>query len=326
MSAIVGIYRFTPDINNLENSLTRMLDSLAHRGSDCKGMWIDKVIGLGNRMFWTTPESIHEKLPLKSRCGNYVITCDARIDNRDDLISALGLEKAPDEVLCDSQVILAAYEKWGEDCPCKLLGDFAFAIWNQRNCSLFCARDPVGVKPFYYHLSDRWFGFASEIKALIALPGTPRRLDEIRVADFLAPIVANQERTFYQDIKRLPPAYTLLVLNNQNKSQLKQYWKFNPEIELTLASEEEYIETFKTLFIEAVRCRLRSAFPIGSTLSGGLDSSSIAVTAGKILECKGQQLHTMSAIFPQAAKFDPPLMNVLLSRMFCPPTVILSLT
>jgi asparagine synthase (glutamine-hydrolysing) len=130
-------------------------------------------------MLWTTPESPAEQLPLVSSSGDLVITADARIDNRDELISALGLTDRRPAQITDSELILSAFVKWGEHCPEKLLGDFAFAIWVGHRRQLFCARDHFGVKPFYYYLSDKMFAFASEIKAIVSLSEIDRPINKI---------------------------------------------------------------------------------------------------------------------------------------------------
>ena len=299
MSAIVGLYN-TGGKPVDKGIVNRMLDSLAHRGSDGAGVWSDGAIGLGHRMLWTTPESLQEKQPLLNPSGDLIITADARIDNREELIAALGLHGLAPDSITDSQLILAAYEKWGETCPEKLLGDFAFAIWDRHKQALFCARDHLGVKPFYYHQSNRTFAFASEIKALLGVPDVPSRINEVKIAYHLQPNLLGQDKeiTFYQDIFRLPPAHKMTV--TANGARRHSYWSLDPERELRLKSDDQYSEAFRETFIDAVRCRLRSAFPVGSTLSGGLDSSSIACTARDLLA--GQRdgcLHTFSAIFPE---------------------------
>ena len=303
MSAIVGIYCL--DGQPVDRAdLGRMVETLAHRGPDGEGAWRRGPVGLGHRLLWTTPESLREKFPLVNRRGDLVITADARIDNRAELISALGLAGCAAETITDGQLILAAYERWGERCPEKLVGDFAFALWDGRSRQLFCARDPMGVKPFYYyHRPGRRFIFASELKALLCLPEVPRRLNETRVADHLISIYEDGAITFYQDVLRLPAAHTLTI--NVGKMQLRPYWSLDTGYEVRLASDEAYAEAFLEIFTQAVSCRLRSAFPIGSALSGGLDSSSIACLAGQLLaEAGGGALHTYSAIFPGLPKID----------------------
>ena len=153
MSAVFGIY-YLDGRPVTEAELNSMTESLAHRGSDRAGIWSDGTAGLGHRMLWTTPESLHERLPLLGSTGHLAITADARIDNRDELMKLLGIEAADPEQISDSQLILAAYERWGEQCVSRLLGDFAFAIWDRRKQSLFCARDPLVPEQVSHHPAD----------------------------------------------------------------------------------------------------------------------------------------------------------------------------
>jgi asparagine synthase (glutamine-hydrolysing) len=301
MSGIVGIYY--PDRRLIRpKKLQVMLDILDHRGSDAVDIWYRGNIGFGQRMLWTTPESLLEKLPLEDKTRQLTITADARIDNREELISLLELKYLPTEKITDSQIVLVAYQKWGEDCPQKLIGDFAFAIWDEREQKLFCARDPMGIKPFYYYYTPGLFAFASEIKALFTQPEIPQQLNELRIAYQLAAFFEDKEITFYRDIYRLPAAHCLTV--SSKGKQIKRYWALDPHRRIKLSSDREYTEAFKELFVESVKCRLRSAFPVGSTLSGGLDSSSITCTARNLLAGSGKQLHTFSAIFPSLPESD----------------------
>jgi len=167
MSGIAGLWWLDGRAAN-RTEVGSMLDPLIARGPDASGLWVDGSVGLGHRMLWTTPESLNETLPLANPAGNLAVTADARIDNRDELISDCGI-RGPASNISDSQLILAAYEKWGEKCPEKLFGDFAFVIWDRRQQALFCARDGMGVVPFYYHSSRDAFLFASEIKALLVI-------------------------------------------------------------------------------------------------------------------------------------------------------------
>lgn len=314
MSGITGIYYI--DARPVDRAdLGRMVDILAHRGPDGANVWKEGSIGLGHRMLCTTPESLLEQLPLVNQTGELVLTADARIDNRDELIAALSLTDRSRDQITDSQLILTAYEKWGESCPERLLGDFAFAIWDGRKQLLFCARDYFGVKPFYYYYQpSRAFIFASEIKALLCVPGVPRRLNKIRVADHLASIVEDQVITFYQGICRLPSGHSLRI--DREGSQLQQYWSLDPAREICYVADEEYAEAFREIFTEAVRCRLRSAFPVGCSLSGGLDSSSVVCVARKLLAGNGNHpLHTFSYIFDEVPECDErPFINAVLDQ------------
>lgn len=301
MSGIAGLYHLDQTPVQPDN-LQRMLDALAHRGADGHGLWYNGYIGFVHQLLWATETSCFEKLPLLSEDGQLVITADARIDNRDELLNTLRYlnHNKPGECATESALILAAYQQWGEDCPQRLIGDFAFAIWDAREKKLFCARDALGVKPFYYAHNSRQFAFASEIKPLLCLPGVTRRVNELRVAYHLIRRIEDHTMTFYADIVRLPAASTLVV--QQNGLRVQRYW--SPEIipNIRLASDEAYAEAFREVFIQAVRSHLRSAFPIGSFLSGGLDSSSIACAAQKLLHPRS--LHTYSAIFPGLSQKD----------------------
>ncbi len=295
MSGIVGLFRRQGDPVRRDD-VAAMLDTLIHRGPDASTVWNKANAGLGHRMLWTTPESLNEVLPRASSSSECVITADARIDNRSELIEKLGLRGAPGAI-SDSDLILAAYEKWGEDCAGELIGDFVFAIWDPRRQHLFSARDPMGVKCLYYFISDQIVAFGSEIKALTALPDVPRNLNEVRVLDFLVNLFDDRSSTFYRDIVRLPAASRLIV--TRDRVRVERYWSLDPRRELKLSSDGEYTEAFRESFVEAVRCRMRSAFPVGAAVSGGLDSSSIACVARQLqLEDGNESLHTFSLIFP----------------------------
>ena len=301
MSGIVGIHYLDERPVEREN-LSKMVDVLAHRGPDGADIWVDGCVGFGHRMLWTTPESLIEKLPLVNQREDLVITADARIDNRDELIAALQINNRPSDKVVDSELILAAYEKWGEDCPKHLLGDFAFAIWDKRREILFCARDHFGVKPFYYYSDNNTFAFGSEIKAIFCLPEVPREVNEVWIGDYLIKNFDDTTITSYQNILRLPAAHSMKVSSAGIKIQ--NYWKLDPQKEIRLNSDEEYAQEFRRIFTEAVRCRLRSALPVGSLLSGGLDSSSITSVARKILAPEGKILDTFSAIFDKNTECD----------------------
>ncbi|WP_414622906.1 lasso peptide isopeptide bond-forming cyclase [Calothrix sp. CCY 0018] len=316
MSGITGVY-YLDERPVEQQNIARMIDILAHRGPDGADMWVDGSVGLGHRMLWTTPESLIEKLPLVNRANNIVITSDSRIDNREELIAALQLNNRSSEKITDSDLILAAYEKWGENCAEHLLGDFVFAIWDKQKQTLFCARDHMGIKPFYYyHQPGKLFAFGSEIKALLCLAEIPCRLNEVRIADYLSLMLEDKVITSYQDILRLPPAHSIVV--NLQGIKTRCYWSLDPKREIKLESDAAYAEEFRKIFTEAVRCRLRSAFPIASQLSGGLDSSSVTCVARDILSPKDRNqtnLHTISTIFDKINQCDErPYINAVLEQ------------
>lgn len=313
MSAILGICRLDGRLV-LPSELRQMTRSLDHRGPDGSEVWSQGSVGLGHQRMCTTPESLRESLPLATSNQGLVITADARLDNRQELMALLEVPGGRAAEIGDGELILEAYARWGEGCVEKLLGDFAFAIWDAGRRILFCARDHFGVKPFYYHLAaDKAFLFASEMKALFSLPETPRRINKERIGDYLADVFSDSESTFYCDIKRLPPAHCFTV--SPRGVRARRYWALDPERETRLATNNEYAEAFRELFTEAVRCRLRTAGPMGSMLSGGLDSSSITCVARNLLADTSAPLKTFSAFFDAVPECDErAFINLVLDR------------
>ncbi|MFH1115527.1 MAG: lasso peptide isopeptide bond-forming cyclase [Pseudomonadota bacterium] len=302
MSGIAGI--FFRDGRPMDGRiLERMLRAMEYRGPDGSSSWSEDSLGLGHLMQASTPESLPERLPQSDDTGRYVITADARIDNREDLIKVLGIKGKPSTGITDGEIIIQAYKKWGDRSPYELVGDFAYCIWDRARRSLFCCRDPFGVRPLYYHSSRSAFSFASEIRPLLELEWVPRRLNEVMVADYLIGMPDDQTITFYGEVLRLPPSHTLLV--TPNGERLRRYWSLDPALELRMGSDEEYAEAFRDLFVDAVRCRLRSTGPIAVTLSGGLDSSSVTCVARDLLaRSSNARPTTLSLIYDHVKECD----------------------
>jgi asparagine synthase (glutamine-hydrolysing) len=189
---------------------------------------------------------------------------------------------------------MEAYKKWGEECTHHLLGDWVFALWDAKAGKLFIARDHHGLTGLYYFHGPRFFAFSSAIKGLLALPGIPRRLNEMRIAQILVAWPQHGAPTVYEGIYRLPPAHTIAV--KQETVKVKRYWYLEDTPRVRLKSDEEYVEAFLEIYSEAVRCRLRSAKPVGITLSGGLDSGSVAALAARELKKKGLRLPAFSSV------------------------------
>ena len=283
------------------DTVAAMSAAIAHRGPDSGGTLCDGVIGLTQRMLWVTPESLSEKQPLVRESSQLRLVADARIDNRADLLSALALTSG--SAVSDAEIIVRAYERWGSMCVERLVGDFAFAIWDGRARHLFCARDPMGVKPFYFFQSERLFAFASEVKALLTLPDVPHDVDPIRVAFFVDGRMDDRAHTLFKAVHRLPAAHTMTV-DSQRVRQSK-YWQPDASREVRFSTSDQYAEAFREIFGEAVRARLRSAHPVGAALSGGLDSSSIVCMARQLQRAaSGPEIRTFSVIFPSLPEKD----------------------
>jgi len=282
MSGIAGIY-------NLDGSpvdpalLARMTEAVADRGPDGAGQWIEGPVGLGHRMLHTTPESLDEKQPLSDGSNNNLcLTFDGRIDNRDDLRAAIARRGARLRSDTDAELVLRAYKIWGEACPEKIIGDFAFAIWDKRKDQLFCARDFIGIKPFYYYADARRFLCGSELQQIVADQTFQRRPNEGVVGEYLTGSLTTTEETLYQGVFRLAPAHFLVV--RRDGVRKGRYWDIDPKKQVNYRSDLEYSEHFLSIFEEAVRCRLRSHAPVGAHLSGGMDSSSIVAMTASLLD------------------------------------------
>ena len=303
MSAIFGYYNLDKTPAD-RGQLKRMSEILAHRGPDGTGLFLDGSVAVGHRMLRSTPESLREVQPLRGPRSHLCLSMDGRVDNRDELRSAIKSAGIQLRDNTDAELVLASYECWGERCPEKILGDFSFALWDGRKRTIFCARDRFGVKPlFYHHRPGTLFAFSTEIKGLLSLRGVPARINEVRIGEYLAQLFDDQAITFYRDISRLPPAHWLRV--GPEGMTIGRYWSLDSLREIRLRSDADYADAFRERFQNSVRCRLRSAFPAGSLLSGGLDSSSIACTAARFLKDAGSgPLKTFSAIFDSLPQCD----------------------
>lgn len=263
--------------------LARMAAAASHRGPDGIRYRTDGQVGFAHLALINTPESQREQQPVVSRQGDLILSADARLDNRNDLIRTLtarGHVKNPN--LTDADLILAAYRCWHTNCPARLIGDFAFALWNRKEQSLFAARDAMGMRAFYYRVEPKRTLFATEVKQILTVPDVPVRVFEPAVGAHLAGPFGQPDWTFYEGIAQLPAAHALLV--GPAGQRTWRYWDIDPDERLIYANEDDYTEHFLELFKEAVRCRLRSVKPVGISLSGGVDSGSAASTAGWILQ------------------------------------------
>jgi asparagine synthase (glutamine-hydrolysing) len=289
VSGLCGLVRLDGGAAS-EEQLAPIWSALAHRGPDGGSCWSGGAAALGFRLLATTPEAKLEQLPLRHAASGHVIVADARLDNREELAAALGTDQRGKG---DGELILLAHLKWGDEARLHLLGDFAYAIWDERRQRLVCVRDPVGMRQLHYaHLPGKLFAFATDEQALLRHPHIPVRLNEVRVADFLADLEgADLTSTFHVDVLRLPPAHRLTL--EGSRLQLGRYWSLEPPEILWLRSDEEYEGALLSVFRQAVSARLRGDGPVGAMLSGGLDSSSVVAVASQL---PGGPLPVFSAV------------------------------
>ena len=299
--------------------LRAMLDAGAHRGPDGARAWLGEGAALGHLALDTAPEDRLERQPLAE--SGLVVSADARIDNREQLAHSHAAAGEPARrTAASSRLILAAYQRWVTACPEHLLGDFAFAVWDARERSLLLARDAMGLRPLYYRLTPSQLLFASEIGQLIACPVVPVELDERMVAAHLTGQPTPLDWTFYRGIAQLPPGHALLVEGSRHR--LWRYWDVDPGHRIRYRNDQDYAEHFRDLFKEAVRCRLRSVRPVGLMLSGGVDSGSVAATAGWLLENERERLsvpsfRTYSYAFDRLTQCDERHVSRLITDRYC---------
>ena len=274
MSGIAGIIHF--DGKPIEPGLIeKMTSAMAHRGPDGINHWVKGSVALGQCMLRTTPESLEEHQPLTNEDESLVLVMDGRVDNWEELRRELLERGAVLRNRSDAELVLRAYEVWGEECPDRIIGEFVLFIWDARQRRLFGARDAAGTRHFYYHANNGWFGFASEIKGLLALERIEPRLNESRLLDYLVVQFDRDDEvgTFYQDINRMPAGHAMRA--TERGSRAWRYWSPGSLPAMAFGSLDECAEGFLGQLRIAVKCRLRSVGPVGAMLSGGLDSSAI---------------------------------------------------
>lgn len=302
MCGIGGIFNIKKDPHpELANHLSVIENLIEHRGPDDYGYWLhDKnYIGFTHRRLQIIDlHSGHQ--PMIDHRGN-VIVFNGEIYNYLELKEELK-EEFPFKTSSDTEVILAGYQKWGKDVVNHLRGMFAFALWDKKNQSLFCARDRFGIKPFYFTFVGHTFYFASEPKALI--PFLPEiKTDEKALQDYLVFQFCLGTKTLFKGIKELPPAYTLIIENGDH--HLSKYWEVFYDLDFNHTSKY-FEERLRQLIHESVHLHTRSDVPIGAYVSGGIDSGVIAAMASAFQKQESKEFLGFNGRFCEGApgEFD----------------------
>lgn len=263
-----------------QDLLQRLVDFQTFRGADAQNVWIAGHVGFGHTLLRVSSESENEHQPL-SLDGASGIVCDCRVDDRQTLITELesrgqhGIAGAP-----DAELILRAYNVWGNDCVRHLLGDFAFAIWDARQRRLFCVRDQMGVKPFYYAYVGCRLVFSNTLDCIRQHPAVSSVLNDVAIADFLLfDTIQEPGATSFRDIQRLLPAHTLTLAGKCIST--RRYWSFPVSAPIHHTRSSDCVEQFRELMDTAVAERLRTN-AAGVMMSGGLDSATVAAAAQRI--------------------------------------------
>ncbi|MFT3846365.1 MAG: asparagine synthase (glutamine-hydrolyzing) [Lacibacter sp.] len=299
MCGIAGIISNNSNHISTER-LKAMATALAHRGPDAEGLWINesRTAGFAHRRLSIIDLSDAAAQPMHY-LQRYCITYNGELYNYIELKDELKKKGYAFSTNSDTEVILAAYDFWKEDCLLLFDGMFAFAIWDQQQQNLFAARDRFGEKPFYYFFDGEQFLFASEMKALWAA-GIKKEINQTMLLNYLGlgwvknPV--DVSTTFYSNIVALPQAHFLKLGLNSNENSITQYWDLDKETQISI-TDAEAVEQFQQLFNTSVKRRLRSDVEVGTSLSGGLDSSSIVATICQ-LKTTNYKLQTFTASFP----------------------------
>jgi len=299
MCGITGVFdtRSTSEIDR--NLLHRMNETLIHRGPDEGEVYVESGLGLGHRRLSIMDVSSGQQ-PLFNEDGSVVVVFNGEIYNFQKLVGELTALGHRFRTHCDTEVIVHAWEEWGERCVERFSGMFAFGVWDRNRQTLFMARDRLGIKPFYYTLLDNGlFLFASELKALLVHPDFDKTFDHRAIEDYFAYGYIPEPKTIFKNAFKLNPGHLLSLQRGQQTVQSREYWDipFTPHGSL---SEEEAAEELILRLRNAVDSHLMSEVPLGAFLSGGVDSSAVVAMMGGLMK---EPVNTCSIAFADPA-FD----------------------
>jgi asparagine synthase (glutamine-hydrolysing) len=326
MCGIAGVVYATGSRDTAKADVRHMITVQRHRGPDGEGYYNSRGVSLGHCRLAIIDRSEAGHQPMSDHEGRCWITYNGEIYNYLELAEELEKSGYRFRGHSDTEVLLAAFDRWGYACLERLRGMFAFAIWNEKTRSLFAARDRLGIKPFHYCVDGtRQLAFASELKALLSF--LPQRSANLQLARaFLAWGVVDHEPadTMVTGIKRLPAAHAMTWRSGEG-IRLWQYWHVNVSEDLDVAPDQQahLISEFRHRFEEAVSLHLRSDVPVGTCLSGGLDSSAIVCVVSAELRTRGAWrdncLHSFSACFNEPDLDERPYIDAVVSATGCTP-------
>jgi asparagine synthase (glutamine-hydrolysing) len=311
MCGICGIIGLT-DKEIAENTISKMNAAIAHRGPDDEGVFIDSGIALGHRRLSIIDLSKNGHQPMFSADGGFALIYNGELYNYKSLRLELQRAKVGDSnaaysfrTQSDSEVIIAAYQRWGAECVKYFNGMFAFAIWDKQKEELFIARDRLGIKPLYYWQNNGII-FASEIRALIKSGFVPKKLDKKALCDYVAFQTVHAPATILEDVKMLLPGHYLLIKKSEINIPVKQqkYWSLQDiPVQSPVKSYEQICKDVKDLFFASVERRLVADVPFGAFLSGGIDSSLVVAVMSKLMR---EKVRTFSVTFDESEFSEAP--------------------
>ena len=303
MSAIFGVFRLDGALVE-EKHLKTMQEIIGHYGMDAQDIFLQDNIGLGCCLNKVGKYSLSDEPIYYDIRQEQILIGDALIYNREEIINACLLTDK--EQITTQELLMEAYYKWGQDCPKYLNGDFAFAIWERIHKRLLLFRDHLGVRPLYYFYNQSIFAFATDYRALLALPFVGKQLDEIKLYAVLSDTYhIDTESTYFEQIKRLPQAHVMQIAE-QGISR-KKYWTPGERQKIIFQSEEDYAKELYSIVNDSIKLRLNQVTgKIASEFSGGLDSSVVTILAHRELAKahKGLEAYSWSPTFELLAKLE----------------------
>jgi len=279
VSGIAAIIRF--DGGDIEpGEIERMTAAMDYRGPDGIAHWRKGPVALGHCMLRTTAESLEEVQPLANEDESLVLVMDGWLSNWEELRSELVQRGAKLRSRSDAELVLRAYEQWGEACPAHIEGEYAFLIWDGHRRVAYCARDHAGLRPLHCHWDGKRLVVASDIVGVLTGPGVEVRPNPGTIAEFAACEWYSRTETIWSDVLRPLPAHWLRF--HSGGTDTGRYWDPPLEIEILCRTEEEYFEQYREIFHDCVRRASRSHLPVACDVSGGLDSSAVFAVARRL--------------------------------------------
>lgn len=281
----------------------QLIGALHHRGPDGCDVHHSPSMSMGHQHFWTTPEEMGERQPLTAPPSLYFVF-DGRLDNRPDLQRELGCDDAQGRCLSDARLALLAYQRWAEGSFARLLGPFVLALYEADRRRVLCARDPLGGRTLFYHLTPTHLIVASEEQAILTHPAVTATLHAPRLATYFAGQAPAPGTTFFEAIHELIPAHAMVI--EAETSRTWRYWDIDPGTAIRYRTDADYAEHFQALLHDSVACRLRATSTPAVMMSGGLDSTSIAALAAQQLRhtSPSKRLPTVSFVFDEFVSCD----------------------
>lgn len=297
--------------------LERMSRTLRHRGPDDAGMWQEsaRLCGLAQCRLSIVDLSPSGHQPMESHCRRYVIVFNGEIYNHRELRAELDASAPvrPWRGTSDTETLLESIAQWGlQAALTRMDGMFAFGLWDRQQRTLTLARDRVGEKPLFYWHADGFLVFASEIKALLALPGSPRGLDRAGLVSYLNYGYVPGEGSMLAGVRRVPPASILIYSADRDRVRHEKYWHVPDLVAAAGATEEELTEMLRQRLARSVRLQMQADVPVAVLLSGGLDSSLVAAFAAET----ASRVKTFTIGFPNSGRFDERAHASIVARHF----------